>query len=124
MVARVLLSSNAFKVSKPGFNVLTATRDELLISYEHRPAKIVVAGTVALAGSVVTVNFGRTLSALPIVYWQFGFADLSGGVVSRVPYWYVGAAVVYVDCRRFTNRVEFRPNADVRDFHYIVAEAI
>lgn len=68
---RVLLGdlSGSFvaKVSKPGFDADTATADQLLFDSTIVNAKVIAQGDVSYSGSAIVINFGMTLSAIPVV---------------------------------------------------------
>lgn len=61
-VDAVVISPTEFKVARPGYDVDTATFDELVFSAERRPAKIIAAGDVLVpAGTTYEIECGIDL---------------------------------------------------------------
>ena len=119
MVARVLLAPSAFKISKAGFNVLTASDANMLMSLTKAPVKLLLSGNLVLAPGVTsTVNFGMTLSALPLVFYQSADTSTNRAVV---PFNRTGASDNRIRCTRFTSKLEFDMTDTVsRRVHYLV----
>ncbi|MBX4911376.1 hypothetical protein HJA82_29120 [Rhizobium bangladeshense] len=67
MVNRVLLDTNRLKISRPGFDVLTATQAQLLFNSDYNTAAIYMRGTTSTQGNIVTIPFGTTFPARPNV---------------------------------------------------------
>ncbi|AGC36065.1 hypothetical protein B7L88_gp021 [Rhizobium phage RHEph10] len=65
MVNRVLLDTNRLKVSRPGFDVLTATFAQLSFNSDFSAAAIYARGSTSTQGNVVTIPFGKTFAARP-----------------------------------------------------------
>ncbi|TDW20393.1 hypothetical protein EV128_12523 [Rhizobium azibense] len=64
MVNRVLLDTS-LKVSRPGFDVLTATPGQLLFSSDLMGLGVCVKGSLTTNGTTVNVNFGKTFTRKP-----------------------------------------------------------
>ena len=61
-VDAIVISPTEFKVARPGYDVDTATFDELVFSAERRPAKIIAAGDVLVpAGTIYEIECGFDL---------------------------------------------------------------
>ncbi|QIG69092.1 hypothetical protein EVB78_059 [Rhizobium phage RHph_N1_15] len=65
MVNRVLLDTNRLKISRPGFDVLTATFAQLSFNSDFNAAAIYSRGSTSTQGNVVTISFGKTFAARP-----------------------------------------------------------
>lgn len=100
-------STHVLRVSKPGHNVLAPGLSKEQLSFDSRwseSALVLIAGIVAVpvgAWTAVTVNFGVTLSYIPIV---IATMRLSGGRMI-----YANPAITHINesitCVGYTNRL-------------------
>lgn len=70
MPNRILIGSSpvAFKISKPGFDVLSAGEDDLLLSLSNPALMIIAAGRLTMVSGVAqTVLWPYTLPVAPVV---------------------------------------------------------
>lgn len=83
MVNRVLFDPNAFKISKPGYDVLTTTLDEQLIVDGSKPGMgIFQTGTVTINGlQEVNVSYSNPYGTIPFAFAQYvsGSQSYGGG---------------------------------------------
>ncbi len=64
MSARLLIDANAFRVSKPGYDVFSANPQDLIIdSGASNALSVLMTGTVS--GTTVSIPFGQTLPYIP-----------------------------------------------------------
>ena len=120
MVARVLISKNGFKISKEGFDVFTASEDNLILSSISNPFRIVASGNAVVNyGTPLTVMLGMTLPALPIVMMQ---SSIDSAPTKRIPYFTAGADGRYLQCQRFADKCIFSSmGSGSRYLYYIIA---
>lgn len=74
MVNRVLLNTSGLKVSKPGFNVLTASLNQLSFSGDYSQINIFLTGSFSFQMNQVvsqTINFGKTFTFTPVMLGLF-----------------------------------------------------
>ncbi|BCJ91768.1 hypothetical protein IZ6_25030 [Terrihabitans soli] len=82
MVKRATLSPTSIRISKPGFNVDTATEDQLLIGAGDYPQAVLQAGTVFVTTAApVDILFGIVLPWAPHFHIQ-GAAESGEGFVT------------------------------------------
>lgn len=71
MANRVVLSSTGLKVSKPGFNVLTAGDKDLTFNSDWGSFPTFAKMNINItAGVLHTVNYGKTFANNPILVWS------------------------------------------------------
>lgn len=79
MANRVLLDANALKVSRPGFNVLSATDAGLSFNSNWSQAKKHMGGTFLTGVNAdTTLSYGKTFLNQPLVMLQLGINFPSG----------------------------------------------
>ncbi|MAZ84115.1 MAG: hypothetical protein CME90_10985 [Hoeflea sp.] len=82
-VDAIVISPTEFKVARPGYDVDTATFDELVFSAERRPAKIIAAGDVLVpAGTTYEIECGIDLPDTIVVEQ----ATYNAGITFPFPY--------------------------------------
>ncbi len=97
----------AAKVSKPGYNVDTATADQLLFDPSVINMRLYLQGESSSAG---TINFGATLAKVPIVLVRPKV--VSGQLCDGALYEYFGASVfLTVTTSSFTASYSSKPFA-------------
>ncbi|UVK46812.1 hypothetical protein BPNPMPFG_002522 [Mesorhizobium sp. AR07] len=71
MANRVLLTAGALKVSKPGFNVMTAADADLIFSSDFSQGSLFSRGSLTFSSNTVkTVNYGKTFVNMPMIMFN------------------------------------------------------
>ncbi|WP_422371353.1 hypothetical protein [Hoeflea sp.] len=72
------ITPSTLKIAKPGYDVSTATKQQLAFAAEKRPAKVIASGDILIAAtSTTTFNIGFTVDAT--VYLDVQYYDAAGG---------------------------------------------
>ena len=77
MVNRISIDTDALRISKPSYDVLTALDSQLLFNSNWRSLGMIVKGRVTTSNSVVTINYGKTFSSPPVIHLMY-FASGAG----------------------------------------------
>lgn len=113
MTNRVLLDSSGLKVSKPGVNVITANRNQLLFGSDASCMTLHMSGVWALSNTTATQTLllGKTFSRIPYVtlFVDFGGSfNVGGQFIGFVQYTYRpdGVTSNTVTVHALTDRLE------------------
>lgn len=83
MTDRILFNKDGLKVSKPGFDVNTASEENLLMYPGMSVMTVAAEGTVTIPGGQrITVNFSNPNSRMPYIH----VSDGGGGVAHRTTF--------------------------------------
>lgn len=111
MVNRILLNTEALKISKPGFDVLAASELNLQFNSKYNGLGIRAKGAVTTNGSVATVYYPKIFAAVPHIDIYYSCPDLYGSqwVASASQYWphTLGAAGEWFDVTANTQYMQF-----------------
>jgi hypothetical protein len=105
---RVLeFSPTRFRLAAPGYDVRTATQDQLIFSEAKSPVGCIASGTITLSGTTGSVS-------IPVLTGANYFVDLQwneSGQPRRIPYFRDGSADINVKCRVSGSSLEFLSTA-------------
>lgn len=82
MTNRVSIDATGIKVSKPGFDVLTATKSQLIFDSADGNGKVLAHGSATLTKGPGwhSKSFPKAFTTRPMVFYQWGSVTFIGGM--------------------------------------------
>ncbi len=115
----IRIAPDEVKVAKPGFDVATATRDQLILSSDKVPMKVVATGSFTLAASgTLSISIGVPISPRCVVEAQ---VNVTGQTLLLPPYPDNNVDEIKLEHRIVSGAIEFRNLSSVSlDCRYFV----